>query len=110
MKLFLCGPIGDTDDNMANNILGTEEYVVRFQREKERLEAAGYEVFSPPHDVPNPISRRDAISKDLIGLFDCEGIAVMDGWTESTGCYTEVIVGRELGLKILTVDEWLLLI
>jgi hypothetical protein len=108
MKLFLCGPIGDTDSNMFNNTPNAE-YVIRFQKEKERLEAAGYQVFSPPHDVPNPVSRRDAVTRDILGLFFCDGIALMEGWEKSSGCNTEITVGRELGLKVMTVDAWLIL-
>lgn len=105
MKLFLCGPIGDVDQ--VKNNTPDAEYVLRFQKEKERLEAAGYQVFSPPHDVPDPTTRRDAITRDLLGLFFCDGIALMPGWESSSGCNTEIAVGRELSLKVMTVDEWL---
>ncbi len=109
-KLYLCGKIGNgksfeeemKEDNM-NNIRN------KFNEAENQLRQKGYDVWNPIKEVPNPISRKDALKKDILGIFECDGIAMIDendiGF--SLGTYAEMAVAQGIELPVYLINHWL---
>jgi hypothetical protein len=110
MRLYLCGEIGGGrkwEDELADIIFCRKV----FEDNQLLLEEAGYEVWNPLKEVPNPQSRKEAIQKDLEGVFLCDGIAVIENKDcfYSPGVEAEKAVAHSIGLPVRTVNIWLLI-
>ncbi|MDR6868736.1 hypothetical protein J2Y69_003360 [Microbacterium resistens] len=81
------------------------------------LRAWGFNVISP-HELdqdagvdPNTewtgAMRREAIARDVEAVAKlADGVAVLDGWPESSGARAEVAVATSISLPIQTIHEW----
>ncbi|MFZ4431646.1 MAG: DUF4406 domain-containing protein [Microthrixaceae bacterium] len=114
-KLYLAGPMR-----------GCKEFnFPTFRRGRQRLRAAGYDVFCPaerdeesgfdPTGMEGTTEELERTGFDLrqalsLGTeFICEkadGIAVLDGWERSSGARAEVALAEALGLPVQTVSDW----
>ena len=98
MKLYVSGPMtGLSDYNYP-----------AFAEAARRLRAAGHETIDPSEATVEPGSPwADYMRFDIKSVCEVDGVAVLPGWHNSRGAWLEVLVARELGLPIRTVDEWL---
>lgn len=74
-----------------------------FRAAAERLRALGHDVVCPP-ELNQPGESLDLpashfLRRDLRGLLDCEGIALLAGWQRSVGASCEVAVALALGMQ-----------
>lgn len=99
MKLYLSGPMsGIPDHNFP-----------AFFREARALEAAGYEVVNPAEiNVDQSASWEACLKADIKQLVDCDGVAVMEGWTRSRGATLECYIAEKLNLPVREVGMWIL--
>lgn len=96
-KLYIAGPMsGYQECNYP-----------AFNRAAEVLRMRGYEVVNPV-DVHVPDSHHyvDLLREDLRAMLDCDGVAVLENWWESTGARNEVNVAGLLKMPVRTVREW----
>ncbi|QQS64674.1 DUF4406 domain-containing protein [Candidatus Saccharibacteria bacterium] len=79
-----------------------------FEAGATQLRGAGYKVFSP-HEVKGEQDWgwADYMRADFPGVLGAQGIAVLDGWTESRGARAEVDLAHLLGAFVLPKDVWL---
>lgn len=96
-KLYIAGPMsGYPECNYP-----------AFSMAAEILRMRGYDVVNP---VDVHISDRhhyvDLIREDLRAMLDCDGVAVLENWWESTGARNEVNVAGLLKMPVRTVREW----
>lgn len=97
-KLYIAGPMTGYPD--CNYPLFNEVH--------ERLEAAGYEVLNPAKAVVGSEAHYvDFIREDLRMMLDCDGVALLDRWWESTGARNEVNVAGVLLMPCRPWQEWL---
>ena len=98
MKLYVAGPM-----------TGLPEFnYPAFQAAADRLSAAGYEVEDPSTNVnPTPGDYHGWLRAGLAQLIRCDGVALLEGWEASGGARLEVNVGATLGLRVMTVADWL---
>lgn len=71
------------------------------------LRAAGFEVVNPAE--LNPGAEKpwaDCMRVDIRALMDCDGVAVLPGWSRSKGASLEVHIARELGMPVRMVAGW----
>ena len=115
MKLYIAGPMR-----------GIKWYnFPAFDKVRDRLIAAGYEVVSPadldraegidamdlPEDydwnkLPPGMELKHIIIRDLTAMLECDALAMLDGWTDSSGAWAESQVAFWYGLIFRMVDEW----
>lgn len=95
MKLYLSGSIKH-DPN----------YVEKFATWENTLREQG-------HDVVNPVTilahqphfeYHDFMREDIRELLDCEGIAFIPGWEQSTGARIELNVAIAIGAKVIFLE------
>lgn len=97
MILYLSGPMSGYADH--NKPL--------FNAGASALRAHGYHVFNPA-EFPNATKTwEDCLRYDIVELMKCQGIATLTGWSKSRGASLEVHIGRELGMTIRQLSEWL---
>src|SRR6266568_1017798 len=107
MKLYLAGPMrGYKDFNFP-----------AFDAGAEALRAQGFEVFSPAeHDretmaatgrVATDLTIRECMEADTRWICqNANGIALLDGWSKSTGALAEVALARAIGIPAHEVIFW----
>ena len=78
-----------------------------FHAAARRLRALGWQVVNPAEINTDPAATwHQCLRNDLIALAGCcDVLALMPGWQTSRGAHLELHVARELGLRIVTVEE-----
>lgn len=77
-----------------------------FHAATAKLRDAGFTVMNPAENTLEGVYE-DFLREDLKQLLECEGIAVLPGWTQSLGASNEIRVGRILKMPFMRVEEWL---
>lgn len=96
--LYVAGPMSGYRDNNHP----------AFNAAADRLRAACWQVVNPATDVAgNERHYVDFIREDLRLMLDCDGVAMLDNWWESTGARNEVQVAGLLKMPCRTVEDWL---
>lgn len=79
-----------------------------FDRAAAELRAAGYEPVSPFDNGVDPDAEWGVhMRADIKMMVDCDGVAVLKGWTCSRGANVEVDLARALGMPVERVEAWL---
>lgn len=83
-----------------------------FDQAAAELRAAGYEPVSPFDNGVDPDAEWGVhMRADIKMMVDCDGVAVLKGWTRSQaisrGANVEVDLARALGMPVERVDAWL---
>jgi hypothetical protein len=99
--LYISGPIsGKPDLNFP-----------AFHEAARLLRAAGYTVTNPAEldaqDAGKTLTWEQYMRRDIKALMDCDGVALLPGWTESRGANLETEIAGRLGMKLWGVDGWL---
>jgi hypothetical protein len=98
MKLYISGPM--------TGIPGLNKPA--FNEAEVQLDAAGHSVINPvKNGVPDTSPWLDHMRADIKMLMDCDGVACLAGWQESTGAKIEIALARSLGFTVLPYAEWL---
>jgi hypothetical protein len=105
LKLYLCGVIGN-GKSWRDEIKDKEAYTKRFNSIESLLISFGYEVWNPIRQVQNPKNRKDAIKQDMLGLFECDGIALIDEFI-SNGMAAEIAVGKSINIEAKPAEKWI---
>ena len=94
-RIYISGPITGRPNNNKE----------AFTNAKELLLSHGFEVVNPhdletlkPHDQ---MSWNDYMRNDIKALMDCNLVAVLEDWHESTGARLEVELAHRLGMEVL---------
>lgn len=98
LRLYIAGPMtGYPDCNYP-----------AFQEAARVLRAAGYEIVNPADvHIGHNHHYVDLIREDLRVMLDCQGVATLENWWESTGARNEVQVAGILKMPVRTLAEWL---
>jgi hypothetical protein len=103
MRLYIAGPMtGIPDFN----------YPAFFKAEEQLLEA-GYEVENPARNKPTtedgtPTATWLAYMRmSLVQISGVDGLALLDGWRNSSGAQLEQHIGTALKLPVRYLDDWL---
>jgi hypothetical protein len=82
-----------------------------FNEAARLLRAAGYTVTNPAEldaqDAGKTLTWEQYMRRDIKALMDCDGVALLPGWTESRGANLEVEIARPLKMAIWPVHVWL---
>jgi hypothetical protein len=82
-----------------------------FNEAARLLRAAGYTVTNPAEldaqDAGKTLTWEQYMRRDIKALMDCDGVALLPGWTESRGANLETEIAGRLGMKLWGVDGWL---
>ena len=77
-----------------------------FHAEAARLRALGHEIVNPAELNPDQtMSWKDCIRNDIKHLVDCDGIALLSGFTESKGAQLELDIAKRIGLDWIGLAE-----
>jgi hypothetical protein len=98
VKLYVSGPMtGYEDFNYP-----------AFHAAKAALAARGYDVISPA-DLPprDDWEWIDYMEPNIASVFQVDGIALLDGWTESKGARIECAIAEGRGIPMRGLAEWL---
>lgn len=97
-RLYVAGPMsGYQDCNYP-----------AFNTVAQALRSAGFEVVNPAEvHIAKKHHYVDLIREDLRVMLDCHGVAVLEGWWESTGARNEVNVAGILKMPVRPWSEWL---
>lgn len=91
MILYLSGPM-----------TGLPEYnYPAFHREADRLRQLGYTVINPA-EIEHEHDRtwESYMRNDIKALMEAEAVAVLEGWYDSKGARIEVLLAKQLGMKV----------
>lgn len=89
MKIYVSGRIKDY-----------ENYLMHFERECDRLQAAGHETVNPC-ELGNPNMTYEEFMKcDIIAMLECDAVYLLDGWETSNGAKIEFMTAAACGLKV----------
>ena len=104
MKIYLSGSIanGRTWEEEQSN----KDWREKFKKAELALIRKGYEVWSPVKEVPNPLNRKAAIYGDILGIFQCDGVALIDDIL-SKGVRAEIAVAESIEIPVKKLSEWL---
>lgn len=94
-KLYLSGPMSGYPHCNYPLFNGTAN----------QLRNVGYEVVNPAEDAHGP-SYRELLKGDILELLECDGVATLDGWWESTGARLEVQIAGTLQKPVRPVGDW----
>ena len=73
-----------------------------------QLDAAGHSVINPiKNGVPDEAPWVDHMRADIKMLMDCDAVATLPGWANSTGAQIEVESAHMLGLPVRPYAKWL---
>ena len=80
---------------ISGAISGTDDYMERFQRAEDKLNAEGIKTINPAKVNENlPFTYEEYMKIDLLMIDMCDGIYMMHGWQKSPGA------NRELGYAL----------
>lgn len=91
-KIYISGPITGTDD-----------YMERFAKAEQKLQAEGYTVFNPAKvnaGMPEGTTYEEYMSIAYTLLKMADTIYMLRGWRNSKGAYSEYWVARGLEMAI----------
>lgn len=78
-----------------------------FNAEAARLRGLGYDVINPAEI--NPVGENntwhECMRKDIRALMDCDTIAMMPGWINSSGAHLEMNIAHRVGIRIIDASE-----
>jgi hypothetical protein len=102
MKLYISGPISNP------NLKTVKANKAVFNVAEVQLDAAGHSVINPiKNGVPDDAPWVDHMRADIKMLMDCDAVATLPGWANSTGAQIEVEIAHMLGLPVRPYAEWL---
>jgi hypothetical protein len=102
MKLYISGPISNP------NLETVKANIAAFNAAEIQLDAAGHSVVNPvKNGVPDDAPWIDHMRADIKMLMDCDGVAYLPGWENSTGAKIEMELARSLGFPVLPYVKWL---
>jgi predicted kinase len=98
VKLYIAGPMtGLPDYNLP-----------AFAAATQQLQQAGYDAINPGHrGVIDGYTWQDYMRDGIRLLLDCDGIALLDNWSDSKGAALEVHIAHSLAMPVKYVDIWL---
>ena len=99
MRIFVSGPMtGLPDYNMP-----------AIEKAAAHLDQAGYIVVNPGiRGVIPSYTHADYMRNYIRVLLDCDGVAVLDGWTKSRGAVLDVQIAEGIGIKVMHLEDWLI--
>jgi hypothetical protein len=98
-RLYIAGPMSGYDD--CN--------YPAFNAAAAKLRDIGFEVVNPAeYGVHDDTTKHyvDLLREDLRMMLDCHGVAVLEGWWNSSGARNEVNVAGLLKMEVRSVPEW----
>lgn len=99
MKIYISGPMtGMPEHNFP-----------AFHAAAAALRKLGYEVANPA-EINAAVGGdwHSYLRADIKALCDCDGLALLSGWEDSKGAHLEVHVAHRLGIRVRTLEAWLL--
>lgn len=70
------------------------------------LEARGFEVANPARLNPDPSTSWAACMRvDIKALCDCDTLALLPGWEQSSGAHLEMHIAHRIGMRIVQLQE-----
>jgi hypothetical protein len=79
-----------------------------FHAAAARLRAAGYEVVNPAEINPgSDMSWAQCMRADIKALCDCDTIALLPGWMDSSGAHLEMHIAHRLGMAVRGFEHFL---
>ena len=99
MRVFVSGPMtGLSDYNLP-----------AFEKATAQLDEAGYIGVNPGSRGVIPGYTHAEYMRDSIRLLlDCDGVAVLEGWTKSRGAVLEVGIAEGIGIRVMHLEDWLI--
>lgn len=77
-----------------------------FNAEAFRLRVLGFEVVNPAEiDLGPNATWNEFMRADLKALLDCDTLALLDGWQNSSGAHLEMHVAHRVGIAIVFSKE-----
>ena len=98
MKVYITGPMtGLPDYNLP-----------AFAAAEQALNAAGYDAVNPgARGVIEGYTWVDYMKDAIRELLDCDGVAVLEGWSDSNGAKLELEIANALGMTVDWLEVWL---
>jgi hypothetical protein len=97
-RIYISGPMtGVKDHNFP-----------AFNEAAEALRSNGFDAVNPVDINPDVnTSWEECMRHDIKALCDCDGVALLPGWTNSKGATLEVGIAGRLGLSIKLLEDWI---
>lgn len=96
-KVYIAGPMSG---------LPNKNYEA-FYKAEELLVSKGYIVFNPARlNDPHPGTRKQALRNDYRALIECDAVALLPSWENSTGVGRELSIASDLELEVKDLDKF----
>lgn len=79
-----------------------EEVAAKFSKAAAQLKSAGMIPVNPVDIVPQETSWHDAMRQCIKAMLTCDAVMILPCWQQSRGATLEVMIARNLDMKILT--------
>lgn len=97
MKVYISGAYTDHEEGAPG----------AFAAAATELHHAGYETVNPLAIVERGTPYPEAMRTCIGLLYECAGVALLDGWEQSYGATTEVMVAGAFELPVHPLDWWI---
>jgi hypothetical protein len=98
VKLYIAGPMSGMPDNNYPS----------FHEAARQLREAGFEIENPADNInDDPDDYTRWLRLGFAQVIECDGVAYLSGFGQSTGAMAELYIAKVLKMPIRSVAEWL---
>jgi len=92
---------------ISGKITGLDNHAELFEQAEKRLIEQGYEVINPVkiNHAEHDQSWESFMKADLVEMFKCDSIYLLENWRDSKGAVLEWFVAKELKMKVYYEDK-----
>jgi hypothetical protein len=98
LKIYISGPMSGLPElNFPS-----------FNRHARHLRSLGYEVVNPAEKESEneDLSWEQYLRQDLIGMLECDTLALLPGWHASKGAHLELHVAHRVGITVVDISHF----
>lgn len=113
MKLYIAGPMtGYPDYNFANfdrvaKLLREKGFMVINPAEIDRVYGYTEEILRTMSDREVKGIMKLIVMRDILAIFECDGIALLEGWEHSKGTQVEIALANLLNIPVKPYSQWI---
>lgn len=108
-KIYICGPMSNYPNfnfpafDATRDMLKAQhpDWVVISPSDMDRL----FDGFNGIGNIPNGLTHKTAMHRDLPVVIDCDAIFLLHGWSRSKGAKAEVATAIACGLEIMYAEQ-----
>lgn len=110
MKMYISGPITGYPNGNKEAFENAAEEILKRHPPAHAWSSPhdGYEIVNPHNNgLAKDSTWTEHMRADIKLLLDCDAVCMLPGWTASRGASIEYRIAKDLGLKVMDLEEWM---